>query len=235
MTGRNCTKRSKSGPSQALMASWLSAGVAATVRSLIVARAYSLVVVLATLFACAAAHADVAVRKDVKDMTPAEKHEFVSALIKLKHERSPFGKRGISLYDLFVYYHRRVSNLKVDGAHQGPAFLPWHREFLYAFEAGLEDVSHNKKLAIPYWDWSDPASTAAVFGRDFMGGDGHGPHHAVLSGAFRRKRWKLAVTDAAGSDSPFEPNVDHAAGASYLQRDFAGSEEHGVTGLPTAE
>jgi tyrosinase len=193
------------------------------------------VVLLIVLCAAAAAQADIAVRKDVKDMTEQEKRTFINAVLKLKHTRSPFGKHGISYYDVFVYYHRRVSNLKVDGAHRGPAFLPWHREFLYAFEAALENLSHNKKLAIPYWDWTDPASTAAVFGKDFMGGDGFGRHHAVLDGPFRRGTWKITVPEQSGSDSPFEPDVSHIAGPNYLQRNFGGSEEEGVTELPTTE
>ncbi|MCW2967412.1 MAG: putative tyrosinase, partial [Solirubrobacteraceae bacterium] len=193
-----------------------------------------LAVVVALAGAAGPARADIAVRKDVKDMTAQEKKDFINAVIKLKHTRSPFGTKNISLYDVFVYYHRRVSNLKVDGAHRGPAFLPWHREFLYAFEAALENVSHKKNLAIPYWDWTDPASTAAVFAKDFMGGNGFGPHHAVIDGPFRRGRWKITVPEQTGSTSPFEPTVNHVAGPDYLQRNLGGSGEEGVTSLPTA-
>lgn len=181
------------------------------------------------------AHADVAIRKDVKDMTAQEKKDFVDAVIKLKHTRSPFGKNKISLYDVFVYYHRRVSNLHVDGAHRGSAFLPWHREFLYAFEAALENVSGKKDLAVPYWDWTDPASTAAVFSKDFMGGDGvASKHHAVTNGPFRKGKWKISVAEQLGSDNPFEPDVSQVADHPYIQRALGGSEEQGVTSLPTA-
>jgi tyrosinase len=188
-----------------------------------------------TLVAAAPARAGLSIRKDVKDMTAQEKRDFVNAVLKLKRTKSPFGKNGISYYDVFVYYHRRVSNLKVDGAHRGPAFLPWHREFLYAFEAALQNVSGKDHIAIPYWDWTDPASTQAVFSPDFMGGDGvPRRHHAVLDGPFRRGRWRINVTEQIGSDNPFEPDIDQVADHPYLQRDLGGSEEQGVTTLPTA-
>jgi tyrosinase len=198
-------------------------------------RVLTILSVAVTFASVTPSHAAIAVRKDVKDMTAQEKKDFVDAVIKLKHTRSPFGKNKISLYDVFVYYHRRVSNLKRDGAHRGPAFLPWHREFLYAFEAALENVSGKDDLAIPYWNWTDPASTAAVFGEDFMGGNGvAGKHHAVMNGPFRKGRWRIRVAEGAASDNPFEPDVDQVADHPYIQRAFGSSEEHGVKDLPTA-
>ncbi|MCW2990521.1 MAG: putative tyrosinase [Solirubrobacterales bacterium] len=187
------------------------------------------------VLSAAPAHGAIAIRKDVKDMTAQEKKAFVDAVLKLKHTPSPFGKNHISLYDVFVYYHRRVSNLPVDGAHQGPAFLPWHREFLYAFEAALINVSGDKDLAIPYWDWTDPASTRAVFSRDFLGTDGNPrKHHAVVNGPFRKGKWKIVVPELVGSANPFEPQIDQVADHPYIQRALGWTSRLGVTGLPTA-
>lgn len=200
-------------------------------------RRLPLLATLLALWVAAPAHAVVAVRKDVKDMTAQEKRDFVDAVLKLKAEPSPFGKGKISLYDIFVYYHRRVSLQRVNGAHQGPAFLPWHRELLYAFEAALIDASGKKDLAIPYWDWTDPASTRAVFSVDFMGGDGNPrKHHAVVDGPFRKGRWKVDITEPTGTESPFVPQIDEAApDHPYLQRAFGWtSRVLGTPGLPNA-
>jgi tyrosinase len=77
--------------------------------------------------------------------------------------------------------------------HMGPMFLPWHREFTLLFERALGQVS-GKRIAVPYWDWTDPASTRAVFSDDFMGGDGDPKDgYAVKTGPFRKGAWRLNV------------------------------------------
>lgn len=194
--------------------------------------------VVALLAACApAASGAVAIRKDAKDMTEQEKRDFVDAVLKMKSTPSPFGRDDISWYDLFVYYHRRASlDPQGDGAHAGPAFLPWHREFLYAFEAVLIEVSGNDQLAIPYWDWTNPASTAAVFSKDLMGGDGDPRrHHAVVNGPFRRGAWKLNIAEPTGTRSPFVPRIDQTApDRPFIQRARGWTSQIlGTPGLPT--
>lgn len=52
--------------------------------------------------------------------------------------------------------------------HQGPAFLPWHREFLLHFENAL--VAHGSTVGVPYWDWTDHNGTKTkLFVDDFLG------------------------------------------------------------------
>jgi tyrosinase len=193
--------------------------------------------VLACLLPAASAQGAVAIRKDAKDMTAQEKRDFVDAVLKLKRADSPFGRKGVSLYDVFVYYHRRVSQITPDGAHGGPAFLPWHREFLYAFESALINESGKDELAIPYWDWTNPASTRAVFSRDLMGTDGNPrKHHAVVNGPFRKGRWKITITEPTGAESPFVPRLDQEApDHPYIQRALGWTSRLIKTGgLPTA-
>jgi tyrosinase len=172
------------------------------------------------------------VRKDVKDLTAQEKKDFVQAIYKLKRTRSAFGKRHISYYDFLVYYHRRAANGRVNGAHGGPAFLPWHREFLNAFEALLTNVS-GKHIAVPYWDWTSSASTLTMLGPDLMGGNGDPKdRYAVKTGPFRKGRWELKLRDLPGQRNPLRPNIDDAVDRPYIQRAFG--RDPFARSLPTA-
>ena len=39
-----------------------------------------------------------------------------------------------------------------NGIHWGPAFLPWHRDFLRKLELALQDF--DSSISLPYWDWT---------------------------------------------------------------------------------
>jgi tyrosinase len=161
------------------------------------------------------------VRKDVKDLTPQEKAEFVNAVLKLKQTPSPYDSR-FSYYDQFVWWHRQSFLCTIMAAHMSSAFLPWHREFLLLFEKALQQVSGDPNLTIPYWDWTDPNSTAAVFAPDFMGGMGRKTmHYAVTNGPFRKGAWRLNVVD---------PKANDPWGLHYLTRNFGTFVRHN---LPT--
>lgn len=136
------------------------------------------------------------VRKNVMGLTVRERGEFVSAVLALKSAPSPFDP-DLSYYDQFVVWHLGLypcgMGHEMMRAHGGPMFLPWHRLFLLLFENALREVS-GKRITVPYWDWTDPASTATVFADDLMGGDGDPDHgFAVTTGAFRKGRWTLNV------------------------------------------
>ncbi|MFD6316307.1 tyrosinase family protein [Streptomyces nigra] len=141
------------------------------------------------------------VRKDAKDLSAKEKRDFVNAVLKLKATASPF-RSGLSYYDQFVVWHQSLMScdpsdptmkMPMMMGHAGPAFLPWHRLYVRLFERALQQVSH-RPIAVPYWDWSDPASTAAVFSPDLMGGTGDpSKGFAVTTGPFRQGKWKLTI------------------------------------------
>ena len=180
----------------------------------------------------------VLVRKDVKDLTKAEKAEIIAALKKAKTVPSPWDP-SLSYYDQFVWWHVHAFDCEngwrqfqgqdwAGAAHNSPTFLPWHRQYLDLFEKMLQSMSGDPKLALPYWDWTDPASTAAVFADDFMGGDGDpAKSYAVMTGPLRKGQWKINVQDEpAMLKGVTKPKP-------YLVRNF-GAFPAGEVSLPTA-
>ncbi len=163
------------------------------------------------------------VRKNVNSLEVEEKKLFVEALLRLKKE---------GRYDEYVHYHHAVmipttfpyepkdANYR-NGAHRGPAFLPWHREFLMQVEADLRTV--DSSISIPYWDWTadaalDDPTSAPVWGEDLMGGNG-----------VESDNWRVATGPFAYSKGNW-PIPEHHDGPA-LRRRFGGT----LPTLPTAE
>lgn len=141
------------------------------------------------------------IRKSISSLTADEKKNFVNALLELKKQ----GK-----YDNYVHWHHHVMIPTVfpyepndpnyrNGAHRGPAFLPWHRAFLLAIEDDLQKI--DSSITIPYWDWiadgklPDP-KTAPIWQEDFVGGDGNSNRNdEVETGAFAYSKgnWKIVM------------------------------------------
>ncbi len=120
------------------------------------------------------------VRKNAASLTAEEWARFLNAIVTLKHTFPP--DSNVSVYDQFVAIHLGVVQLRwgtgpaagVDGAHQGPAFLPWHREYIRRYEAALGAV--DSRVTLPYWNWGLGAvsETTALFQDDHMGPMGAG-------------------------------------------------------------
>jgi tyrosinase len=139
------------------------------------------------------------IRKNVHTMTDTEKATLVRAFLELK-------RRGD--YDHYVHLHHQVMipTIRPDeprdanyrnAAHRGPAFLPWHREFLMQFENNLRTIEPT--AFIPYWDWTadaklaDPTS-ASIWADDFMGGNGlESDEWRVQTGPFAHRTGNWAV------------------------------------------
>ena len=156
-------------------------------------------------------------RKNVVDLTTAEKSDFVAALkdLKAKQIAAPDGSQ-ISAYDQFVAIHlgvtRKLKNGQLmsfgahNGAHQNAAFLPWHREYLRRIELELQDLSNNADMTIPYWDWPNREATAdEIFDDSFMGGDATGPDVVNQFGFFGRTVITGPLAKANGW--PIDPRV----------------------------
>ncbi|HEY9367862.1 tyrosinase family protein [Streptomyces sp.] len=129
------------------------------------------------------------VRKNQRDLTPAERGRFVDAVLELKSQGT---------YDDFVRTH--IDYYRPDGesglrlAHGAPSFLPWHRRFLLDFERALRRI--DPAVTVPYWDWTrDGGPNSALWSADFMGGTGRRSDLQVTTGpfAYAGGRWPIAV------------------------------------------
>ncbi len=134
------------------------------------------------------------IRKNAKDMSPQEMTDYVEAILLLKATPSPYSDT-LSYYDQFVRFHQMAVERKmctdIGVAHTNPAFPAWHRKLLILYEDALSEVS-GKNIALPYWDWTDQASTDATFSSQLMGGNGDpNDEYAVTSGPFRKGNWQL--------------------------------------------
>lgn len=125
-------------------------------------------------------------REDQARLTSVEKKRFVTALKEVK---------ASGVYDRYVEIHRKAMMVqRPDPAHGGPAFLPWHREYLRRFELELQKV--DSRVTIPYWNWlRDRSPNSAPFTADFMGGNGRRRDGRVMDGpfAFSTGEWDLNV------------------------------------------
>ncbi len=158
-----------------------------------------------------AASTELQIRKNQADLTSLEKKNFVNAVLDLKKTFREGSE--ISIYDEFVQIHRDALR---DGAiHEGPAFFPWHRQFLRNFELELQNINPN--VTIPYWDFTvDNSPDSSIWDKNFMGGNGDpADNYAVKTGPFQQGEWILAF------DGP------------DLRRNFGGIAD--AYSLPTAE
>ena len=120
-------------------------------------------------------------RKNQSTLTATEKSRYVNAVLALKAS----GK-----YDQIVSDHVNF----MSGAHRGPGFFPWHREYLRRFEADLRAI--DSTISLPYWNWSiDNSPVSSIWNPDFMGGNGRPSDGRVMTGAFAfdAGNWSLSV------------------------------------------
>ncbi len=117
------------------------------------------------------------IRKSATALTEDERNSFLAAVLSMKATIANPGapqQQQISVYDQFEAVHIGCLQVTVPGGgtvnqgHQGPAFLPWHREFILRFENAV--VQHGSSIGLPYWDWTDHAGTTnKLFVDEFLG------------------------------------------------------------------
>uniref|UniRef100_A0A158P622 ShTK domain protein n=1 Tax=Angiostrongylus cantonensis TaxID=6313 RepID=A0A158P622_ANGCA len=67
-------------------------------------------------------------------------------------------------YDRVARTHTRSTVM--GGAHSGPAFLPWHREYIKRFEFAIRQI--DPTLALPYWDSTLEEALALISATSFF-------------------------------------------------------------------
>lgn len=113
-------------------------------------------------------------RKNLTRLTVAERQAYTNAVNQL---------RANGGYDTYVNQHEGA----MGHGHGGPAFFPWHREYVLRFERDLQAIDPG--VSVPYWDWTEANLNAAgteslIWRNDFMGGPGQAGSGAVTTGPF---------------------------------------------------
>lgn len=113
-------------------------------------------------------------RKNLTRLTVAERQAFTNAVNQLRDNGD---------YEPFVEQHQGA----MSHGHSGPAFFPWHREYVLRFERALQAI--DPSVNVPYWDWTqdnlNSAGTQSLIWRDdFMGGPGQSGSGQVTTGPF---------------------------------------------------
>jgi tyrosinase len=106
-------------------------------------------------------------RKNVKDLTEAEKSAFVKAVkqlkVKVNEKRIPLWDELVAIhaaimdifmdhnfrFDLLFFFFLKCRSKRVLMGHRTPSFLPWHRYFILSLEKMLQDV--DPSVTVPYW------------------------------------------------------------------------------------
>ncbi|XP_035660532.1 tyrosinase-like [Branchiostoma floridae] len=109
---------------------------------------------------------------------------------------------NVTTYDALVWMHYYVVRdvllpeggvfPSVDFAHEGPAFLPWHRLYLLLLERELAKIIGDENFALPYWDWRDLADCGDICTDDFFGASMQDGTGRLSRGSFLSD-WKVGL------------------------------------------
>jgi tyrosinase len=78
-------------------------------------------------------------------------------------------------------------------AHGQPAFLPWHRAYLYRFELALRDTGRD--VMLPWWDWTRTPDIPAAYKDKETSGGNENPLFSVAIATEALEQGKRALGD----------------------------------------
>jgi hypothetical protein len=113
------------------------------------------------------------IRRNIANVSPEERTMLKNALVTLNRRFYPGTRNDTPHVGGVSYWFKQDEVHQATHVHNGPAFLPWHRELCNRFEALLRGV--NSKLSLHYWNWTqDPraipnAGFLNLFAPDLMG------------------------------------------------------------------
>lgn len=144
------------------------------------------------------------VRRSIYDLSPAEVQRLVNAINTM---------RANGTYQRFMDNHMQAMmtltptndpTTQRNVAHRGPAFLPWHRAFIWEFEQELRRV--DPTVTLPYWPFERETAgqLPRVFSAAYFGGDGNPTQgNRVTDGPFAT--WN--ITRLVGRQADGQPNL----------------------------
>jgi Putative peptidoglycan binding domain/Common central domain of tyrosinase len=107
------------------------------------------------------------VRRNIASVSAMERQRLRDAFLAL--DMTHIYPDGVTVWDKQEEIHKSAHAGGQD-VHDGPGFLPWHRELVNRLEAAIREVDSD--LSLHYWDWTtDPTTFGGVnlFTSDFMG------------------------------------------------------------------
>lgn len=119
------------------------------------------------------------IRRSILDVDASERLLLKNALVEL-HNRYFSGSRTDNPPGGVSYWFKQDEIHQATHVHQGPEFLPWHREFVNRLEIMLRQV--DSRLSLHYWDWTRDASP--LFTSSFMGSSSGDAGDPWLSAGF---------------------------------------------------
>lgn len=94
------------------------------------------------------------IRRNIAYVDPSERAMLRDALIELNHRFFP-GNRNDSVPGGVSFWFKQDEIHHATHVHQGPEFIPWHRDIVNRLEQMLREI--NPQLSLHYWDWKqDP-------------------------------------------------------------------------------